>query len=283
MIIRSLFRKIFLAVILLALVMYSMPAVAQTNYEDVVYLKNGSVIHGMIIEQVPNESIKVQTKDRNIFVFKMDEVLKITKEEIQPANPSGKAQKVEPPKKLTRKTSGYINILEWGFARSFTESESDYDYNGQGYPFESHFDRINNGPSLGIQDINGYLLNPYFSVGVGIGMQAYQELFLVPLFLDLRINFMDTKLTPFAAIDLGHSFTRQQFFGIETSYQDEGGFMGSFMGGVKYFPVPSMAINFSIGLRYQEITVENDPDYSSFYSYSDKSMNQFTVRLGLSF
>ncbi len=53
---------------------------AQTNYEDVVYLKNGSIIRGVIIEQVPNQSISIKTADRNVFVFQMDEIERITKE-----------------------------------------------------------------------------------------------------------------------------------------------------------------------------------------------------------
>lgn len=52
------------------------------QYEDVVYLKNGSIIHGIILEQIPGESIKIQTKDGNTFVFKMDEVQKMVREEI---------------------------------------------------------------------------------------------------------------------------------------------------------------------------------------------------------
>lgn len=50
------------------------------KYVDVVYLKNGSVIRGTIIEQIPNESLKIQTRDKNIFVYKFDELLKMTKE-----------------------------------------------------------------------------------------------------------------------------------------------------------------------------------------------------------
>ena len=49
------------------------------EYEDVVYLKNGSIIHGMIIEQAPNRYIKIQS-GKNIFVYQMDEIEKITKE-----------------------------------------------------------------------------------------------------------------------------------------------------------------------------------------------------------
>jgi sRNA-binding regulator protein Hfq len=53
---------------------------AQNNYEEVLYLKNGGVIRGVIIEQIPNQQIKIQTKDKNIFVFKYDEIDRITKD-----------------------------------------------------------------------------------------------------------------------------------------------------------------------------------------------------------
>lgn len=48
--------------------------------QDVVYLKNGSVIRGMVIEQVPGKSLKIKTADGSVFVYSMEEVEKITKE-----------------------------------------------------------------------------------------------------------------------------------------------------------------------------------------------------------
>jgi hypothetical protein len=50
------------------------------EYVEVLYLKNGSIIRGMIIEQIPNEQVKIQTSDGSVFVYTMDQVLKITKE-----------------------------------------------------------------------------------------------------------------------------------------------------------------------------------------------------------
>lgn len=47
---------------------------------DVVYLKNGSIIRGMVVETIPNETIKIRTADGSIFVYSLDEVEKITKE-----------------------------------------------------------------------------------------------------------------------------------------------------------------------------------------------------------
>ena len=56
---------------------------AQVQYQDVVYLKNGSVIQGTVVEQIPNQSIKIQTADGNLFVYRIEEILKITKEPVQ--------------------------------------------------------------------------------------------------------------------------------------------------------------------------------------------------------
>jgi len=77
-------KKTIHNLILLTLLFISNAIIAQKNMEDVVYLKNESIIRGIIIEQVPNQSIKIQTKDGSIYAYKMDEILKITKEPIAP-------------------------------------------------------------------------------------------------------------------------------------------------------------------------------------------------------
>ena len=53
---------------------------AQQNLKDVVYLKNGSIIKGIIIEQTPGKSIKIQTKDGSVFVYEISEIDKMVKE-----------------------------------------------------------------------------------------------------------------------------------------------------------------------------------------------------------
>lgn len=51
--------------------------------EDVLYLKNGSVIRGLIIEQTPNVSVKIKTKDGSVFAYRYEEIEKFAKEEIK--------------------------------------------------------------------------------------------------------------------------------------------------------------------------------------------------------
>mgnify|MGYP003496006093 CR=1 FL=1 len=45
--------------------------VAAQNYTEVVYLKNGSIIKGVIIEQVPNVSLKIKTSDGSLIICQM--------------------------------------------------------------------------------------------------------------------------------------------------------------------------------------------------------------------
>lgn len=68
--------------LLFAVVCYlsTMALFAQNVGVDVVHLKNGSVIRGLIIEQVPAKQIKVKTSDGSIFVYQMSEIEKMTKD-----------------------------------------------------------------------------------------------------------------------------------------------------------------------------------------------------------
>jgi TM2 domain-containing membrane protein YozV len=75
------FKHIFLLFGIIMCTAFFNDANAQfQNLQDVVYLKNGSIIRGMIIEQTPNVSLKIKTRDNNVFVYSYDEILKMTKE-----------------------------------------------------------------------------------------------------------------------------------------------------------------------------------------------------------
>jgi hypothetical protein len=72
-------------ILLAAVIILSVTAlIAQTK--DIVYLKNGSVIKGSILEMIPDKTIKIQTADGNIFVYNMSEIEKIGKEAAAPAS-----------------------------------------------------------------------------------------------------------------------------------------------------------------------------------------------------
>ena len=73
-------REIYPAGILLILLLGVSSSLAQ-KYEDVVYLKDGGVRRGLILEEIPGESVKIKTNYGGIFVIKMSDISKIVKEE----------------------------------------------------------------------------------------------------------------------------------------------------------------------------------------------------------
>lgn len=62
---------------------------AQTKKETV-YLRNGGIIKGEILEQIPDSVVKIKTADGSIFVYKMSEIEKITKEAVNPSIKEGR-------------------------------------------------------------------------------------------------------------------------------------------------------------------------------------------------
>ena len=109
-------KKIFT---LLCLVVLTTLTFAQNNYQDVVYLKNGSII----IEQIPNKSIKIETADRSIFVFQMDEIERFTKEPMQGRSPMASQSR--------GLQKGYRGILETGIQAGISDYGMDRRLPGQ--------------------------------------------------------------------------------------------------------------------------------------------------------
>ena len=232
-------------------------ALAQTTYEDVVYLKNGSVIHGMIIEQVPNRSIKIQTTDRNVFVYNMDEVEKITKEAVLNSD-RGQGQAGATG---SFKEKGYLNITEVSLGVGLGQASEDLSY--------------------GIQTVNGVLINPNFSLGLGIGVDKYKFATFVPIFADIRAYFLRSDVTPYFVGAIGYS--------LSFDSGSKGGLFVNPSLGVRFTVSPKAALDFSLGYRLQQSTYEfSSFGYSGGYVYPlvytyKASADLFNFKVGASF
>ena len=154
-------------------------AIAQQNYQDVVYLKNGSIIRGIIIEQVPNKSIKIETADRSVFVYQMGEIEKITKELVYENTKSYYGDSFL--------KSGFQGIVELGYAFGVGDYGMDL---------------------IKLNIINGYRFNHLFTLGFGTGIRYYFDLktVLLPIFAYFRVSFATKNISPYLSFGLGYSF-----------------------------------------------------------------------------
>ena len=205
---------ILITIFVIATVLTSKFTFAQSGYQDVVYLKNGSIIRGIIIEQVPNKSLKIQTKDENVFFFKFEEIEKITKELTEKKKSNNESKK-----------NGFTSINETTF------------YKGTG-----SYNEFN---TIGFQSINGIKFNPNFSLGFGIGINQgignAKQSTIMPLFLDFRINFGNELISPYFSGDVGYS--------VFISGADQDGLMINPNLGIKFAVSSSVSMNFSIGYK----------------------------------
>ena len=102
-------NKLTVAIIMVYTLLMIAGAWGQQQYIDVVCLKNGSIIKGVIIEQVLGVSIKVEAGDGSVFVIKTEDIEKLAKER-KPAEAAAKASRwrsANPSAKPTRKTTSY--------------------------------------------------------------------------------------------------------------------------------------------------------------------------------
>jgi hypothetical protein len=232
---------------LILLVIITTVSFGQNSYQDVVYLKNGSIIRGIIIEQIPNKSIKIETADRSVFVFRIDEIEKLTKEPIQwKSGGSFRNSDIQ---------SGYKGIAEVG-----------YDIGTGNYGMDR----------LKLYFINGYQVNPYFSLGCGTGLQYYfdAEAALIPIFADFRVHFMDNKVSPYLSLGVGYSFDATNSFK-----------------GVGFLLIPTMGVSFkvseksamNIGLGYEIQRMKFI--YYDWYYYDESMENSgaASINVGISF
>jgi hypothetical protein len=74
-------KKIFFFLFCIILTLsYNVSAQIHPHFHEVIYLKNGTVIKGIILEHLSDKSIKVKTDDQGEVIYKQDEVDHIVKE-----------------------------------------------------------------------------------------------------------------------------------------------------------------------------------------------------------
>ena len=214
--------------ILLSFIFICVFAYGQTAMEDIIYLKNGSIIRGVIIEQIPNQSIKVQTKDKNVFVFKYEEIEKMTKEEskIENNNTGNDFNNSD------IKTSGYVNYSEVFYNTAIGNAKS---------PSYS----VKNGDySYGFKTVNGFYVKDNISLGLGIGIEKFQNVSDLPLTLESRLSLIKGKVSPVFNVAVGYGI------GLDGS---SGGLLFNPSFGIKAYISKNVAYLFNIGYRLKTI------------------------------
>lgn len=238
-------KKILSLLFMLAL---SAGASAQRLHE-VVYLKNGSIIRGTVIEQIPGESLKIQTGDGNVFAYRMSEVEKITKEGGTPRD--------------VRQRSGNA-----GFNRRGPE------VGYRGFVDANWTIGVGNGAGadrIGLLTSHGYQIIPQLYIGAGAGINYYYNGTAVgmPVFADVRTDILPGSVTPFVDLKGGYSFLDVEGFYLSPSV------------GCRFRVGGRLAMNAGVGYTLQKFSFGINDGYD-YYS-GGFNIGGISIRIGIDF
>jgi hypothetical protein len=254
--------------------LYVWQAPAQDDREDVVYLKNGSIYRGVLIEQRPGISYKIEIAGGSVISVQAADVDKITKE--------NKVHMADTPSPNTVNTGESYNRSEETYGR---RSKRSFEYRENGYFFQGQlYGGLFEG---GIRVINGYKVNQYASVGMGIGIEGiggtvginqnsnYSGTYM-PIFAYYTGDILKRKITPFYQASAGYAFWISNGDGEDggyesPSYSAEGGFMGSAGIGCRFYTRRRFYTAISLN-----VDVKN-PTLFTTTTYYDNNNNPYNV------
>ncbi|MGD2035154.1 MAG: hypothetical protein PVF73_08880 [Bacteroidales bacterium] len=216
-----------IVLLFLSLLIVSFSSLYAQKYTDVVFLKNGSIIKGTIVES-DGERVKIETCCGSIFVYRQS---KIEKTEKVPVTRD----------KNMVKEKGYVNYISFG---ALVGASS----NSETAPFSAITE-------------HGYRFNRYFAAGALIGYELLSEA-TMPLALNLKAYYPVKNTNLFFGLSGGYSFSLEGPGDFMVAYDDfSGGVMTNLEAGI-IFPFSGMSAFFvAVGFRYNKINYTRTDPY----------------------
>ena len=223
-------------------------AYAQNN-QEIVYLKNGDKVKGIIIEEIPNTSIKVKTSNGSILVYSIHEIEKIISPEDEIFQKKFRFKQYN--NNPTYDKTGYKGFIDFGGVIGIGNR-------GDG--------------AIAVSTTHGYQFNPYFFFGAGIGIEYHMnwETFFIPVFADIKTYFLNKNISPFLGLKAGYSV-----------YDGKGCYINPHIG-VTLSSSPRFGMNLTIGYNMQKAKINDRP--KNIKNYKDNmAINGISIKLGFEF
>ena len=218
---------------------------------DVVYLRNGSIIKGLVIEMVPNATISIRTADGSIFVYPASEVVRVEKEQRYHHSLMTSYAACDTCRATTHHR-GYMGSIEGGICAYINESEL------RGSFLTTH----------------GAQVTPKLFIGAGLGFDSGYGV----IYADIRhfFNTAKTHCNPYLECKAGYGWSDNNYDLVCFPYDDveiDDGFSGTYLS-------PSLGLEFPFGRH--RAAVLGSLAYSAFVS-SDHWYHSIGLRIGIAF
>ena len=181
-----------------------------------------------------------------------------------PANKSNNDSKTNDFKKRV-----YINLTEISFCTGVGKIKEDY-----------YSSSKNDYYSFGFRTVNGYQFNEHLSLGIGIGVDRYNnDATLLPITFDARATIKKGRVSPVFTANAGYAIGLGSTIGQRSA---KGGLVFNPQFGLKTYIHKNVACLFNIGYKWQ--TMEFSDVYGLYYySNKDDIYKYITISTGFTF
>ena len=238
--------------LLIQLFLFSVGSVFAQNlpFKEVVYLKNGSIIKGSIVEWVPNESLTIQTADKSIFVCKISDIERVKREIEETQSPTKQKSIIN--------TSLYESNIALGYGAASGKYGVDV---------------------LCFNWVYGKNLDKHHFIGGGTGVRHFDEInmTMIPILVDYRYRINNNDIAPFVRLSTGYSINVSD--GLDNS-----GFLVDPRIGME-IKLSNSVLNIDFGYQTQQMAflTINDPLNPAYFSKVYRFSESLKFSVGLSF
>lgn len=227
---------------------------SQNKLVDVVYLNDGSIIKGSIIEYFVNDHVIIESINGKVYRFNASEIKNVN---------------ADVSEKYFLSTGFYNNT-------TFGVLIGENNYNNPLVNFTFNM-------------VNGYQLNNKIQTGIGIGMDVIYQQMLFPVSFDLKYYLRKSSFSPFVGAFIGYSFqTKKDENDTETwNYYNlneiKSGRMYGAEIGIRNYTKEDVGYTLSIGYRFQYLSTKyQDWRYNTEVT-EEHYLNRFKLTLGIIF
>ncbi len=229
---------------------------------DILYLKDGSMIRGTLIESIAGSHVRFKNLEGDVRQYPMSEVdrTKVAGKNNRPA--------------LELKGIGYSHSTNVGLM-----------VGGGSY-------RAQSGPSF--QTINGIRIGQHWSTGVGTGIEDFGYGAQIPIFAHGRYTPFKGVISPYIDAMVGYSLslTKPYTYYYDDIFRDDknkGGTTAGIGAGVRFMAGPRFGVTVGMGYRFQRLERHYtntwwDGSATRYYPVDEvTNVNRVELRFGFTF
>lgn len=237
-------------------------ALAQTAQEDVLYLKDGSVIRGEMIEYDTKGMVKVRIVGGSILAYPFESVVKMERADRYPVKGRGNSKS-----EIQLKHEGWYGFLELGVGFM---SQSEW----RGLDADITIPRVG----------AGYRFNRWFGPGISTGMYIVPDgLIILPLRGYVEGILLPGAIAPFYYAGAGYGFIANPTSTNDAKDKGGPGFEAGL--GLRFHTRSGTAFQVRMGQNSQKVTLTNNSWWwpPTTTSKREITYNSIQLSLGVSF